>query len=163
MTRPTSKQGVFVMHQENRNLPLFTPRTQPLPVEQTLACDERACPYCAETVKAAAVKCRHCGEHFGTPTGGLNSNQPAQVVVNNVITNTVGGSPTYLKSRWTAALLALFLGGFGVHKFYVGRSGWGLLYFLFSWTLVPAGIALLEALSYLSFRNDEDFTRRACF
>lgn len=23
--------------------------------------DEKQCPYCAETVKAAAVKCRHCG------------------------------------------------------------------------------------------------------
>jgi hypothetical protein len=26
--------------------------------------DERCCPSCAETIKAAAVKCRHCGDEF---------------------------------------------------------------------------------------------------
>ena len=24
--------------------------------------DEKACPYCAETIKTAALKCKHCGE-----------------------------------------------------------------------------------------------------
>jgi tRNA(Ile2) C34 agmatinyltransferase TiaS len=28
----------------------------------TLSADERACPYCGETIKAAAKKCRFCME-----------------------------------------------------------------------------------------------------
>jgi hypothetical protein len=28
--------------------------------------DEKTCPYCAETVKAAAIKCKHCGSDLAT-------------------------------------------------------------------------------------------------
>lgn len=34
-------------------------------------------------------------------------------------------------------LLALFLGGFGAHHFYLRRTGLGVLYLLFSWTPIP--------------------------
>jgi hypothetical protein len=30
--------------------------------------DEKACPYCAETIKAAAVVCKHCGRDQPPPT-----------------------------------------------------------------------------------------------
>jgi TM2 domain-containing membrane protein YozV len=41
------------------------------------------------------------------------------------------------RNKWAAAVLAFLLGGIGVHRFYLGNYGWGLLYLLFSWTLVP--------------------------
>lgn len=51
-----------------------------------------------------------------------------------------------MKNRTTAAILALFLGGIGMHKFYLGQWVWGLLYALFCWTFIPAFIALIEAI-----------------
>ena len=29
----------------------------------------RACPFCAEMIRAAAIKCRHCGEFLNKPPG----------------------------------------------------------------------------------------------
>lgn len=49
------------------------------------------------------------------------------------------------KSPTTAVLLALFLGGLGAHKFYLGKTFAGILYILFCWTTIPAWIALFEA------------------
>jgi TM2 domain-containing membrane protein YozV/ribosomal protein L40E len=52
------------------------------------------------------------------------------------------------KDRITAALLALFLGGLGIHKFYLagGSTKWGIIYLVFCWTFIPAILALIEAL-----------------
>jgi TM2 domain-containing membrane protein YozV len=41
-------------------------------------------------------------------------------------------------------LLALFLGGFGAHHFYLRRTGLGILYLVFSWTPIPWLISLVE-------------------
>ena len=42
-------------------------------------------------------------------------------------------------------LLAIFLGTFGIHHFYLRRNGLGLLYLLFSWTGIPAILGFIEA------------------
>jgi TM2 domain-containing membrane protein YozV len=41
-------------------------------------------------------------------------------------------------------LLAIFLGCFGIHHFYVGRVGLGILYCCFCWTGIPAILGLIE-------------------
>lgn len=41
-------------------------------------------------------------------------------------------------------LLALLLGNFGVHHFYLGRTGLGILYLCFFWTGIPAIIGFVE-------------------
>jgi TM2 domain-containing membrane protein YozV len=41
-------------------------------------------------------------------------------------------------------LLALFLGSFGVHHFYLRRTGIGILYVCFFWTGIPALLGLIE-------------------
>ena len=63
------------------------------------------------------------------------------------------------KSRITAALLAFFLGGFGLHKFYLGKTFQGILYVLFSWTFIPTIIAWIEGASYL-LMSDYHFARK---
>jgi TM2 domain-containing membrane protein YozV len=41
-------------------------------------------------------------------------------------------------------LLALFLGGFGVHHFYLRRTGLGILYLCFSWTGITWILGFIE-------------------
>jgi len=48
------------------------------------------------------------------------------------------------KEELTAILLALLLGGFGLHKFYVRRNTAGILYLLFFWTGIPAILGLID-------------------
>jgi len=55
-----------------------------------------------------------------------------------------------MKNKVVAGLLAIFLGGLGVHKFYLGKTGQGLLYLVFFWTFIPAIIALVEGIIYLT-------------
>jgi len=60
------------------------------------------------------------------------------------------------KSKTTAGLLALFLGGIGAHHFYLGQTGLGILYLLFFWTFIPAIVAFFEALVFF-FQSDASF------
>jgi TM2 domain-containing membrane protein YozV len=66
-----------------------------------------------------------------------------------------------------AGIFALFLGGFGAHKFYLGYTKQGLimlLTFIFGWillgipSLIIGVIAFVEAIMYLT-KSDDDFER----
>jgi TM2 domain-containing membrane protein YozV len=41
-------------------------------------------------------------------------------------------------------LLALFLGTFGAHHFYLRRTGWGIFYACMFWTGIPAILGFIE-------------------
>jgi TM2 domain-containing membrane protein YozV len=58
------------------------------------------------------------------------------------------------KTKIGAALLAIFLGGLGVHKFYLGDTGLGILYLVFFWTAIPAILGLIEGIVWLT-ESDE--------
>lgn len=55
-----------------------------------------------------------------------------------------------MKDKVTAALLAFFLGGIGVHRFYLGQTGLGFLCLIFCWTLIPAFIAFIDFIIFLT-------------
>jgi len=91
------------------------------------------CRGCGKEIHSSARACPQCGATQGAVTGE--------------------------KSRIAAALLAFFLGGFGVHKFYLGRIGQGFLYLIFCWTFIPALIAFFEFIIYLC-TSDENFAKK---
>ena len=55
-----------------------------------------------------------------------------------------------MKSRTTAAILAFFFGWIGVHRFYLGQTGMGFVYLLFFWTGIPAIVALVDMIVFLT-------------
>lgn len=63
------------------------------------------------------------------------------------------------KSRKTAGILALAIGGIGIHKFYLGTWGWGILYIVFVWTYVPLIVSFIEGIMLLCM-TDEKFNEK---
>ena len=60
--------------------------------------------------------------------------------------------------RRIAILLALFLGWLGVHRFYLGQIGWGVVLLVIAWAFLPlaALIGVIDAIRYL-FMDEETF------
>lgn len=61
-----------------------------------------------------------------------------------------------MKSKTVAAFTALFLGGIGIHHFYLGNTIRGVFYLLFCWTFIPMFISFFEAL-FLFLKDEKDF------
>ena len=98
-----------------------------------------SCSECGNQISDKAATCPHCG----APTAANTSKTTNPVVV------------TAPKSRSAAVLLAMLLGGIGMHKFYLNRPGWGVIYILFFWTLIPAIAGFIEGLIYLSMSEQQ--------
>jgi len=106
---------------------------------KNLSPNEKFCRDCGATIRANAEICPKCGVR--------------QLAVPSSVATAPNG-----KSKVAAGLLAIFLGGLGVHKFYLGRNGQGILYFLFCWTLIPAIVAFFEGIVLLTM-SDEAFAK----
>ena len=61
-------------------------------------------------------------------------------------------------SKTEVGILAILFGGLGIHKFYVGKYGKGMLYAVFCWTLVPTVLGIAEGIHYLCM-SDEEFKK----
>jgi len=60
-----------------------------------------------------------------------------------------------MKNKTTTAILAFFLGGIGVHRFYLGQTMYGVLYLLFCWTLIPSLIAFIDFIVFLVMTEEK--------
>ncbi len=99
--------------------------------------DEKFCSECGAIIKLKAEICPKCGIR--------QMNAPLLLNLGAVAPNG--------RSRIVAALLAFFLGSFGVHKFYLGQIGMGVLYLLFFWTFIPTVISFIEFILLLIMSN----------
>lgn len=97
---------------------------------------EKFCKHCGKKIAADAVVCVHCGRQVeelrqaAAPQiviNNENNNQNTNQNVNQNV-NRNGYAHGRPKNKWTALLLCLFLGVFGGHKFYEGKTGMGILY-----------------------------------
>lgn len=86
--------------------------------------------------------------------GGSSSSSSAAAAASAPATPRAAIVPT--KSKGTAIVLALLLGGLGAHKFYLGQNLQGFLYLLFCWTFIPSIIAFIEAI-VLMFTSKQAF------
>lgn len=59
------------------------------------------------------------------------------------------------RDKMTAAKIAFYFGGFGGHKFYLGRWLMGFVYLIFFWTLIPIIFGLFEGMAYAGMSEDE--------
>lgn len=80
---------------------------------------------------------------------------PVNIVVQNSV-NAGGLQRVANRQKSMAIVLAFFLGGIGVHKFYVGENARGILYMLFCWTFIPTLLSWVDILSWV-FQPQREF------
>jgi TM2 domain-containing membrane protein YozV len=60
-----------------------------------------------------------------------------------------------MRNKVTAGILSLMLGGIGIHKFYLGKFGQGIIYFLFCWTIIPLILSIIEGIKILTMTEEQ--------
>lgn len=60
-----------------------------------------------------------------------------------------------MKDKTTAGLLAIFLGGLGVHRFYLGQTGLGFFHLLFCWFPLSWLVGFISGLVILTMDDDK--------
>jgi TM2 domain-containing membrane protein YozV len=106
-----------------------------------LGADEAYCVSCGSVIKKLTEVCPSCGvrqRQSGTHTS-------------HAVTSD--------KNKWVALILAVALGSFGAHKFYLGKYAQGFIYLALFWTFIPMFVAFVEALIYL-FTPEDSFSSR---
>lgn len=118
-------------------------------------CGKFVCEECRVDYQGKIV-CKDC-----LSSGRTNNQSNAGVIVNNVQQQPYYAPVTArrLRDKVTAGVLALLLGSFGAHHFYLGNTGLGILYLIFCWTGIPTIAGIIEGIIYLC-QSDEDWQRK---
>ena len=95
------------------------------------------CPQCGAPMNAGT--CTYCGFTEAPQQQMYQQQQPMYQQPQQV--NVAYGPMASPKSKMTALLLCLFVGGLGIHHFYVGKTGMGILY-IFTAGLFGIGVII---------------------
>jgi len=136
-TQPVNEYSLL----SNQNQDFNLGQERPTPLAATLMPNHVFCRGCGQQIHETASACPKCGA-------------PQRTTTSNTFQNPSGG-----RTKVAAALFAFLLGGIGGHKFYLGSTGLGILYLVFCWTFIPAMIAFIEGIIYLTM-SDIDFDRK---
>ena len=139
------------------------------------------CPNCGgnkfQAVGGNTNKCMYCGTTFTVEAPQQPTQQPYQQQAYQQQTYqqqtyqqpAAPQPPVYTgsKSKIVAGLLGIFLGSLGIHKFYIGKNGAGVVYLLLTlllcWTIVVPSImsliGFIEGIMFLCM-SDTDFNNR---
>lgn len=134
------------------------------------------CPNCGgnkfQSLGGNTNKCMYCGTTFtieAAPQQPYQQQPPYQQPPYQQPYQQAPQQPVYTgsKSKIAAGLLGIFLGGLGIHKFYVGKNGAGVVYLLLTlllcWTIVVPSImsliGFIEGIMFLCM-SDADFNNR---
>lgn len=123
---------------------------------------------------AANVRCDACGSHMQVNPGSsqvtcvycgaikILPQQPEYIAVGghsqsvnvNVVMPVTTEISTAAVNKVVYLLLCWFLGWFGAHKFYIGKTTAGILYLVFCWTFIPAILSLIDFIDGLMKPSD---------
>ena len=99
--------------------------------------NQAVCIKCGTKVGEGNKYCANCGKEVSPDTAVCLS---CGVAIKNTADKELGDKKT------VAGILALLLGGFGIHNFYLGETKKGIFKLLLCWTGIPAILALIDAI-----------------
>ena len=125
----------------------------------------RICRKCGIEIANNAKFCPNCGQDREVEVIGHQHTSPPSPTI--VYVQTPQQQTVYIhkieKSKGIALLLCFFLGGLGIHQFYLGNTVQGVFYLIFSWTCIPAIISIIDFIillcmseSYFHQKYDRD-------
>ena len=129
------------------------------------------CENCGGSIQPGATHCRKCGSAVpqvaeARPVSPQTGLQAGQQPVNVIIQQAPAAQPQQVgppvKSKVVAGVLGIFLGAFGIHRFYLGHTGIGLAQLLITvltcgyGSLITGPWGLIEGILILVGSIDRD-------